>query len=106
MLSNCLQMYVIKVFYHFDDSLLPQDQAVIRQAMQTIEDLSCVRCLSSFFLSCHSSVSFEVVSVCCIQGFVSNLPVQFSEPKRKKAFSQPQIYTILLFNCLIWALGM
>ena len=43
-----------KVFYHFDDSLLPQDQAVIRQAMQTIEDLSCVRCLSSFSSQCLS----------------------------------------------------
>jgi len=34
-----------QVFYYLDDSLLPQDEIVIRQAMQTIEDLSCVRFL-------------------------------------------------------------
>ena len=42
------QESILQVFYHLDESLLPQDETVIRQSMQTIEDLSCVRYFHPF----------------------------------------------------------
>ena len=52
-----------------------------------------------------SQFYFSWIFLCVTQGFELNSPAHYSGPKRKTAFSQPQIYSNLLFNCFILGSG-